>query len=184
MLGSVEHNLPLPVRFNNVERSIYIDAAPSTVWKQIHNARDIRPEELDRAWAYRIGVPLPLAGVTEQTLVGPVRRVTMAKGIHFDQVFTVWQENRHLRWTYRFDADSFPSYALDEHVVIGGHYFDLQESSYTLTPRGSGTELKLRMDYRVSTQFNWYADSVAQLLLGNASEHILEFHRRRSEATR
>ena len=36
--------------------------------------------------------------------------------------------------------------------------------------------------YRVSTQFNWYAGPIAALLIGNFSEVILAFYRRRSEA--
>jgi hypothetical protein len=183
LLGALETNLPLPERMNAIERSVLIRAAPETVWRQIHNARAIQPEEVGRAWAYRIGVPMPLAGVTQQTPAGPVRRITMGKGVHFDQVFAEWRENRYLRWTYRFYEDSFPPNALDEHVVIGGHYFDIKEGSYVLTPRGELTELKIRMQYRVSTQFNWYANAWAQGLLGNFGEVILDFYRHRSEST-
>jgi hypothetical protein len=38
------------------------------------------------------------------------------------------------------------------------------------------------MSYRVSTQFNWYADAVAQGLLGNFEDVILDFYRQRSES--
>jgi hypothetical protein len=36
------------------------------------------------------------------------------------------------------------------------------------------------MSYRVSTQFNWYADGVARLLIGNFEEVILKFYQRRA----
>ena len=42
--------------------------------------------------------------------------------------------------------------------------------------------LTIRMHYRVSTQFNWYADAVAQLLFRNLEEVNLDFYRHRSEA--
>ena len=125
---------------------------------------------------------MPLAGITQQTPDGLVRKITMGKGVHFDQVVAESQENKYVRWTYRFYPDSFPPRALDDHVVIGGHYFDFKDTSYTLTPRGNATELTIRMQYRVSTQFNWYADWVARLLLGNAEEVLLNFYRHRSEA--
>jgi hypothetical protein len=51
-------------------------------------------------------------------------------------------------------------------VVIGGHYFDLRDSAFTLTPRDGGTELRIDVSWRVSTRFNWYADRVAQLPAG------------------
>jgi hypothetical protein len=58
----------------------------------------------------------------------------------------------------------------------------VMESSYTLIPRGDATELRMQMRYRVSTQFNWYAEPLARRLLGNFQEVILEFYRRRSES--
>lgn len=182
VLGSPETSLPLPQREAAVERSTLINAQPAEIWRQIHFARDIRPEEINSAWLYRIGVPVPVAGVTEETPGGLVRRVTMAKNVRFDQVLAEREENRYVRWTYRFDKDSFPPYALDEHVVLGGHYFDIKDTSYTLTPLGNLTELKVVMRYRVSTQFNWYAEPVARFLLGNLEEINLEYYRRRSES--
>ena len=86
-----------------------IKAPPERIWHEIHNVRDIRRDEVDRAWIYRIGVPLPQAGVTETTPQGRVRKITMGKDIRFDQVVADWDENRHVRWTYRFAEDSFPA---------------------------------------------------------------------------
>ena len=92
-------------------------------------------------------------------------------------------EPRHVRWTYRFDPDSFPAYALDEHVVVGGKYFDVKDTAYDLVPiEDSATELRVRMGYRVSTRFNWYADPLARFLMGDLAEANLDFYRRRSEA--
>jgi hypothetical protein len=181
VLGALETDVPLPRREAAIERTILISAQPAAIWQQILNARNIKPEEVQHAWLYRIGVPLPMAGITEQTPEGLVRKVTMGKNVHFEQLLTEQTENRYLRWRYRFQQDSFPPYALDEHVVLGGHYFDLTDTSYTLTPRGDLTELKVRMHYRVSTQFNWYADPMAKFLLGNLAEINLDYYRRRSQ---
>jgi hypothetical protein len=168
-------------RIGTIERTIFVEAPPQQVWRQIHDARDIRPEEVGHAWMYRIGVPLPVAGVTYATPDGFVRKVSMGKSIHFEQVATEWREDRYVRWRYRFEKDSFPPNALDDHVTIGGHYFDLLDTAYKLTPTAAGsTELSVTMRYRVSTQFNWYADGVARFLIGNFEEVILDFYRRRA----
>jgi hypothetical protein len=184
LLGALETNAPLPRSETAVEHTVLINAPPAQIWQQILNARDIQPQEVQHAWLYRIGVPLPLAGVTVETPEGPVRKVTMGKNIHFEQLLTEREEYRYLRWKYRFQNDSFPPYALDEHVVLGGHYFDITDTSYTLTPRGNFTELTVRMHYRVSTQFNWYAVPVARFLLGNLAEINVDYYRRRSELPR
>ena len=57
-----------------------------------------------------------------------LRHITMGKGVRFDQVATEWRENERVSWRYRFAEDSFPPGALDDHVRIGGEYFDLGET--------------------------------------------------------
>lgn len=185
LLGALPSNESAHQHVGVIERSINIEATPAQIWRQIHEARDIRPNEVNKAWMYRIGVPTPIAGVTHETPDGHVRKISMGKSIHFDQVATDWQVNRHVRWVYRFAPDSFPPRALDDHVAIGGHYFDLMDTAYTLVPTGPRTtELRIRMQYRVSTQFNWYADAVARLLIGNFEEVILGFYQARAVQAR
>ena len=106
----------------------------------------------------------------------------MGKGIHFDQVAADWEPNRRVRWLYQFSTDSFPAGALDDHVRIGGAYFDILDTEYTLHPVDGGTELRSRMSYRVSTSFNWYATPIAKFLISNFEETALRFYARRAEA--
>ncbi len=184
LLGAFGSHLPMPDDFGAIERSVHVPAPPASVWRQIMHTPDIRPGEVGHGWAYRIGVPLPLSGEVEDTPEGKVRRFRMGKGVHFEGVVREWRPERLVRWTYRFQDDSFPPGALDDHVRIGGHYFDLIDSTYTLVPEGEGTRLGLQMRYRVSTQFNPYADWVARLLLGNFGEVALGLYSRRAgEAT-
>lgn len=180
-LGAVEPAFPNPEQLSATTRSVFIAAPPERIWDAINNAGDIRPDEVGDAWAYRIGVPMPVAGVTEQRPEGRVRMVRWQKNVHFEELVTEWEPGRRIRWRYRFSPDSFPAGALDDHVLIGGHYFDLRDSAYTLVPRDGGTELRLDVSWRVSTRFNWYADPVAHFLLGDFSENILRFYKARSE---
>jgi len=180
-LGAIEPMLPNPDRFSSTTRSVFIAAPADTVWHELNNARDVRPAEIGGAWAWRIGVPMPVEGVTQQRPEGRVREVRWQKNVHFEEVVAEWSPPKRLRWTYRFAPDSFPKGALDDHVLIGGHYFDLRETNYTLTPRAGGTELRIDVAWRVSTRFNWYADRVAHFLLGDFSEHILGLYKARAE---
>lgn len=182
LLGLAGVGQDAPVRYRAVERTVLVQAAPAEVWTHLLDADRIRAGEVDRAWMYRIGVPVPLFGLTHQTPTGLVREVRMGRGIAFRQMSSDWQPQRRVRWQYLFDADSVPPRALDDHVRIGGHYFDLGDTTYTLTPRGPATELAIRMEYRVSTGFNWYAVPVADWLIGDFSEVILDFYRHRAEA--
>jgi hypothetical protein len=173
--------LPTPTVVSSVQHSIFVNASPAKVWQQINYATHIRPEEFSATWAAKIGVPMPLSGVTEMTPTGRVRKSLWDKSVHFDEPIADWVPERYMRWTYRFDPTSFPPHALDDHVMIGGHYFDLHDTSFTLTPELGGTRLAIAAHYRVSTQFNFYAERVAQLLLGNMLETGLAFYKNRSE---
>jgi hypothetical protein len=164
------------------EQSVQIRARPEVVWQLINHARDIRPEEMREGLAWRIGVPLPQAAETTREGVGGVRELRWAKGVRFDEPITDWEPNRYIRWSYRFTPKSFPPGALDEHVLIGGEHFDLVDTSYRLTPTPAGTRMDIRVSYRVSTHFNWYAAPFGRLLVDDAARTILAFYRHRAEA--
>jgi hypothetical protein len=182
ILGLGGDYLPTPAEFSSVQRSVIVQATPAQVWQHINHADNIRPEEFSASWASKIGVPMPVSGITEALPNGErVRKSRWNKDVHFDEPITDWQPERYLRWTFRFTPDSFPAHALDDHVVIGGHYFDLIDTSFTLKPLAGGTQVDIKAHYRVSTQFNFYADFVAQLLLGNMLETDLTFYKNRSE---
>jgi len=176
--------IPSPESSGAVERSLVIRASPAVVWQSLHDVRDIAPVEMRGALALRIGVPPPISGITKATARGMVRRSNWGKRVYFDELVRDWQPQRYVRWTYRFYDDSFPRRALDDHVVIGGHYFDLIDTSFTLEPMADGatTRLTTRVRYRIATQFNFYADWAAQILLGNLSDAGLNLYRVRSEA--
>jgi hypothetical protein len=57
----------------------------------------------------------------------------------------------------------------------------LIDTRFTLQPEAGGTRLSISASYRVSTQFNFYADRVAQLLLGNMLDTATGFFKHRSE---
>jgi hypothetical protein len=184
LLGGLEQNLPLPQDVRSVDRICIVSASPESVWKNLTVARDIRPYEFDTAWMYRIGVPLPSSAVTELADGTQVRHITMGKGIRFDQIAADWQPNRRVRWIYRFTSDSFPPGALDDHVRIGGEYFDVIDTDYALHKVNAGTELRVTMHYRVSTAFNWYTQPIADFLVGNFEEAALRFYANRAENNR
>ena len=82
---------------------------------------------------------------------------------------------------YEFGPGSFPPGSLDDHIMIGGRYFGLEETSYTLEPEAGGTRLTIRVGARVSTHFNWYAGLWADYLVDDTARAILGFYKARSE---
>jgi hypothetical protein len=183
IFGSFEQRLPRDPLERMQLREVFVPAPPSAVWRELVDTRDIRRDEVGSAWMYRIGVPVPSAGAGESRDGEHLRHIEMGKGIRFEQVATEWRPNERVTWRHRFAADSFPAGALDDHVRIGGEYFDVGETTYALRPEGAGTRLSVRMRYRVSTHFNWYAGPVADFLVGDFAERILVFYARRARAS-
>ncbi len=173
-----------PAQVGQVERSLWINAPAAVVWQGINDIRNIQPSEVETSLAYRIGVPPPVEAVTVQEPHGThVRKIRWGKGVNFDEVIQDWEPGRHLRWTFRFGPDSIPAGALDDHVAIGGAYFDLNDTAYTLTPEAGGTRLHLRISYRLSTDFNTYANWWAQALLDNFALTVLQLYKTRLEGS-
>ena len=183
LVGYAETRVPLPQEFHRSVASIHIAARPEVVWHFINHATNIRPEEMKGGLAYLIGVPYPLEAVIQPAADGRrVRKLRWAQNVSFDEPITAWEENRFIRWTYDFAPESFPPGALDEHVLIGGKYFDLVDTSYRLTPERHGTRLEIVVNYRVSTHFNWYSAWWGRVLVDDAAAAILNFYKRRGEA--
>jgi hypothetical protein len=182
LLAWPESQEPLPRTLARSEAAIHIAAPAEVVWGLINHATAIAPAEMSGGLAYRIGLPYPVEAVTQATAHGRVRKLRWAGGVAFDEPITAWQENRLIAWTYAFGPDSFPPGTLDEHVLIGGKYFDLVDTAYRLVPEAGGTRLEIVVDYRVSTGFNWYAVPAGRLLVDDAAQTILRFYKRRSEA--
>jgi uncharacterized protein YndB with AHSA1/START domain len=182
VLGAFEQRVPLPSVISTAESVRLIAAPRERVWAQLLTADRIHPDEIGQAWMYRIGVPLPLSAMAEQRGNELVRHIVMGKNIHFDQVSSDWETGRRIVWNYRFTEDSFPPHALDDHVRIGGEYFDVLDTEYALSDAPGGTYLRVRMRYRVSTNFNWYAGSIAAFLVRDFEEAALRFYSRRAEA--
>ncbi|XHS79451.1 SRPBCC family protein [Burkholderiaceae bacterium UC74_6] len=173
--------LSMPQEIQQSQASVQIAAKPEAIWQLINHATEIRPSEMQEGLAYRIGVPYPMQAITEQTDHGRVRRLKWDHGVQFDEPIQAWEENRYIRWTYDFKPDSFPPGALDEHVLIGGKYFDLVDTSYRLTPEAGGTRLDIVVNYRVSTNFNFYAAWWGRTMVDDAAATILRFYKARAE---
>jgi hypothetical protein len=180
LLMAFEANTELPTHIYAIERSILIDAPNEVVWRQLQSVPAIKESDVEDAWVFRIGVPTPQSA-TPSTEDVPARRITMGKHVYFDQVVEQSRQNEYVRWSYRFYEDSFPARAMDDHVRIGGSYFDLIDTSYTLqSAEKSQTRLVVRFQYRLSTRFNWYAGPILEHLLENAADTYLELYRDRA----
>ena len=180
VLAPLENTVPAPARLHTLEDRIVIDAPAAVVWAQIREVAPISPAELGPSFAYRIGFPRPVEAQLVGTGVGSVRYATFDGGVTFTERVTEWDENRALAFT--IDASAVPSTTFDEHVAVGGHYFDVLDGRYTIRPLDPGrTELSLVSTHRLSTRFNAYTRFWTDLFMRDIQQTILGVIRARSE---
>lgn len=184
LFGGIEQYFPLQSSVATITQSIFIAAPAPVLWDEIMNPADIKPQEITSEMIYKIGMPKPLGAQTSAQEIGAIRKSYWEKGVNFDEEITALEENRHVAWKYHFDDTSFPPGSLDDHIKVGGRYFDLEESQYRLKPVSGGTELELTTRYRIGTNFNWYAKWWADYFIHDASDAILRMYKNRAEEKR
>jgi hypothetical protein len=168
-----------------VETSIMIRATPATVWRQIERVGPIRPEEQRFSWSQKIGFPRPIEATLLGEGRGAVRHATFAGGVLFVETVTVWEPERRLAFDIRADTVNIPPRTLDEHVTIGGPYFDTLQGQYRIEAMDVGrTLLHLSSRHRLSTTFNFYAHFWTDAVMRDIQENILYVIRNRCEGTR
>jgi hypothetical protein len=95
---------------------------------------------------------------------------------------TEWQQGRRLRFTIRANTADIPPTTLDEHVTIGGPYFDVLTGTYELEPLpNGGVRVVLVSEHRVSTPFNIYAALWTDAVMRSIQSNILEIIKARAE---
>jgi hypothetical protein len=86
-------------------------------------------------------------------------------------------------FSIRAQADQIPPTTFDEHVTVGGEYFDVLHGEYMLEPLSNGrTRLHLTSQSRVSTDFNWYAHLWTDAVMSDLQRRILFVVKNRSES--
>lgn len=166
-----------------VENTIEIQAPPEVIWRNIERVPAIGRDELPTSWSHRIGFPDPVEATLSHEGVGGVRNATFAGGLFFLETVDVWELKRRLGFTIAAQTDLIPATTLDEHVSVGGPYFDVLRGEYRLEPLGNGrTRLHLSSRHRVSTDFNWYAHLWTDGVMSDLQQRILQVIRKRCEA--
>jgi len=165
-----------------VATSIAIQATPATVWQQIERVEPIREKEQRFSWSQKIGFPRPIEATLSGEGVGAVRHATFAGGVMFIETVTAWDPERRLGFDIRADTPNIPPHTFDEHVTIGGRYFDTLHGEYRIEPRrDGGTLLRLVSRHRLSTTFNFYARIWTDAIMRDIQENILYVIRNRCE---
>jgi hypothetical protein len=180
--GPWEQKVFYRLEARQVENVVDIQAPVAVVWQNIERVRAIGSEELPSSWAHAIGFPDPIEATLSHEGVGGVRNATFAGNLAFIETIDVWEPGRRLGFTIAAETDKIPPTTLDEHVRIGGAYFDVLRGEYRLESLpGGATRLHLSSRQRLSTDFNWYAHLWTDAVMSDLQKRILYVVEQRCE---
>ncbi len=174
--------IELPNKNIEIIQSVIVQATPEIIWQQIMTAKEIQPEELAPSISHFIGVPKPIEGINIQSNGEEIRYSIWEKGVNFKSKVTDKEKFKFIKWVYIFDENSFPKGSMDEHVEIGGKYFDLKDTAFKLESiNNNKTRLTIIAHYRISSSINFYAIPASKLLGNDFINTILTLYQKRSE---
>jgi hypothetical protein len=182
LVMSLENRFTPSPEIRTVETSIDIHASADTVWSNIERVPLIQPHELGFSWARSIGFPRPLEATLSHEGVGGIRHATFEHGVLFIETVDEWIPNQRLGFHIQADTANIPPKTFDEHVRIGGRYFDVLYGEYSLEPLPNGViRLHLISRQRLSTDFDAYAGIWTDGVMRDLQQSILSVIQHRCE---
>ena len=182
LLAPAESLLPAPVQIRTVHNQITIHASPATLWRNIERVPAIAPQELAPTWTHGLGFPRPVEATLSFEGIGGVRHASFERGLVFVETISRWEPEHRLAFSIHADSEHIPTTTLDEHVTIGGRYFDVLDGEYVLQPLDNGnTVLHLMSHERLSTDFNGYAGLWTDAVMSSLQQSILQVIQHRCE---
>ena len=183
-IGLCEVYFESPDSLQRVENRVAIAAPPAAVWEQIIRVPAIQPRELGASPVDWLGFPRPVAATLSHEGVGGVRHATFERGVLFVETVDRWEPERCISFSIRAQTATIPPTTFDEHITVGGKYFDVLRGTYELRPTAAGqTELILWSDHRLSTRLNPYAGLWTRYVMSEIQRRILTVVQHRTEQT-
>ena len=180
--SSIESQFVTPATQRVVPTQIVIDAPADIVWKNIIRIPPIQPQEHHFSLFHAMGFPKPIEATLSHEGMGGVRHASFEGKLLFVETITQWQENKKLVFSIKANTDSIPPTTLDQHVKIGGEYFDMLEGGYEIEPIGyDKVILHLSSKQRLSTKFNAYTALWTEAIMRNIQDYILVILKNRCE---
>jgi hypothetical protein len=182
MVAPWEQRVLYSNEIHTTENFIDIAASLPVIWTNIERVRAIQPSELPDSWSHRIGFPDPVEATLSHEGIGGVRHATFTGGVLFVETIDVWQPGQRLGFSIKAQTDQIPNTTLDEHVRVGGPFFDVLHGEYRLESLDNRViRLHLSSQQRLSTDFNWYARIWSDATMADLQSRILKVIEARCE---
>ena len=161
---------------------IDINASADKIWSNVTRVREISKEQ-DKGWLTKsLGFPRPVKAELNFEGVGAYREAKFTNGLVFHETVSEYVDKKKMVFSIKAYPYEIPSTTMDEHVVIGGQYFDVLNGTYELEKLNDKTyRLHLYSHFKLTTTFNFYASWWASWIMKDIQNNILQVVRQRAE---
>ena len=161
---------------------IDIQSDAETIWDNVTRVSEIQESD-DTGWLNNfLGFPRPVEAELDFEGVGGYRKAIFTNGLVFHETVTEYEDNRFMKFDIVAYPHEIPSTTLDEHVVIGGDYFDVLNGTYELEKLDDKLyRLHLSSTFEMKTTFNFYAGWWGELIMKDIQNNILKVEKKRAE---
>jgi hypothetical protein len=184
LVATAERAVDFKPQAYEIYTTVDVRASEEKVWANVARVHPIQSSEEQRGINAFLGMPRPIRAELDTLAVGGKRRAIFDKGLVFDEVVFEYKHLRDMAFSIDADPREIPPTAMDEHIVIGGKYFDVLEGRYRLEPLPDGVHQRLHLTSRfvLHSPMNWYAGFWAQWIMRDIQDNILHVLKNRSEA--
>ncbi len=161
---------------------IDIDAPAEAIWNNVTRVETIDEHE-DTGWLSKfLGLPRPVKAELDFNGVGAYRKAIFTNGLIFHETVTEYIDQKIMVFDIKANPYEIPSTTLDEHVLIGGDYFDVLHGTYELENLGHNHyRLHLSSTFEMNTTFNFYAGWWGRWIMKDIQNNIHKVQKMRAE---
>ncbi len=162
---------------------IDINAPAEKIWSNVTRVREIKKEQ-DKGWLTNLlNFPRPVKAELNFEGVGAYRQAIFTNGLVFHETVTEYIDQQKMSFTIKALPHEIPLTTMDEHLVVGGKYFDVLNGTYELEKLNNKTyRLHLYSNFKLTTTFNFYASWWANNIMKDIQNNILQIEKQRAES--
>jgi hypothetical protein len=161
---------------------IDINSNADKIWNNVTRVKTIEKQDDTGYLTEFLGFPRPLKAELNFKGVGAYREAIFTNGLIFRETVKEYEENKKMVFSIRANTYEIPSTTLDEHILIGGKYFDVLDGTYELEKLEKNKyRLHLYSKFKMNTNFNFYAGWWGKIIMENIQNNILRIEKKRAE---
>lgn len=182
ILGPIEKTIESIPGFYMAYTFIDIDASKARIWDNVTRVKEIGKDEDEGRLTSFLQIPRPIKAELDFEGVGARREAIFDGGLVFNETVLKYEDEKLMTFSIRANTYEIPSATFDEHILIGGDFFNVLEGTYELEEiEAEKFRLHLYSEFKLSTTFNFYASIWGKLIMKDIQRNILEVIKKRSE---